>query len=218
MDETEIKSTIARYKQRLQEYGATEKALGWGDKGRSKLRFEILLSQWNFNHSSLVDFGCGFGDLCGYMRERGIRDFNYTGIDINPELLEIARKRYADAEFRCLNLLAEPDFPDVDYVLASGTFNFKIADCFAFVKDAFTCFDKIAKKGFAANFLSNKVDYELSDVYHADPAQILNLAYSFSKNVVLRNDYMPFEFTVFVNKSSRIDEKLTVYEDFVAFV
>ena len=218
MKDSEIKSTIDRYSKRLKEHGATEKALGWGDKGRSKLRFEMLVSQWNFDNASVLDFGCGFGDLCAYMKERGFKNFRFTGIDINPELIAIAKERYPEADFQCLNLLTEPDIAEVDYILASGTFNFKIADCFAFVKDAFTRFDKIAKKGFAANFLSNKVDYELGDVYHADPAQILDLAYLFSKNVVLRNDYMPFEFSVFVNKSAKIDPKLTVYEDYVKFV
>jgi hypothetical protein len=64
------------------------------------------------------------------------------------------------------------------------------------------------------NFLSNKVDYTSDGMYYSDPTWIMDLAYRYSNNIVLRNDYMPFEFTVFVNKFSTIDEKYTIYQEY----
>lgn len=217
MNDVEIKQAIERYNRRLEEFGDTEKALGWGNKGRSSIRFEILLSQWDFTKANVIDFGCGFGDLFAYMAEKGWKDFQYKGVDINPSLITIAKKRYPQAVFEATNLLSDTDNTPVDFVLASGTFNHKLENNFLFVEKAFAKFAQIAQKGFAINFLSNKVDYELENTYHADPADILNLAYSYTNNVVLRNDYMPYEFTVFVNLGERIDEQLTVYERFIKY-
>ncbi|MBY0358797.1 MAG: class I SAM-dependent methyltransferase [Candidatus Obscuribacterales bacterium] len=217
MNDVEIKEAIERYNRRLQEFGATEKALGWGNKGRSRLRFEILLSQWDFNGSTVLDFGCGFGDLFAYLSGKNWQDFHYLGLDINPSLIEVAQKRHPQASFQTIISLADIQDTDIDFILASGTFNHKLNNNFAFVQESFDKFVKIAKKGFAANFLSNKVDYELENTYHADPAAILNLAYTYTNNVILRNDYMPYEFTIFVNLGEAIDKELTVYEQFVKY-
>ena len=69
--------------------------------------------------------------------------------------------------------------------------------------------------GFAVNFLSDKVDYRLPHANHTDPAWVLALCYTFSNNIVLRNDYMPFEFTVFVDCDEPFDKKHAVYKRFL---
>jgi SAM-dependent methyltransferase len=218
MKHSDIEKTIDRYNRRLEEFGETEKALGWGDKGRSQLRFMILTSQWDFSAASVLDFGCGFGDLYAYIAKQQASTFDYLGIDINPSLIEVARKRYPSTNFEVLNILETDDIPQFDYVLASGTFNAKLENNVEFIESCMTRMAKIARKGIAFNFLSNKVDYQSDITFHADPSEILNLFYRFSKNVVLRNDYMPFEFTVFADLAAKIDDRLTVYENYVKFV
>jgi SAM-dependent methyltransferase len=214
MNELEVKAAVDRYNQRLIEYGPTEKALGWGDKGRSRLRFEVLLSQWAFEGASVIDAGCGFGDLFGHMCKTAYPSA-YVGIDINPNLLQVASGRYPNAKFILGNVL-QADLT-ADYVLSSGLFNHKLEDNQTFVAEVFERFNHMSFKGFAANFLSSKVEYEMDNTFHAEPAFVLDLAYRFSNNVVLRNDYMPYEFTVFINKASKIEPNLTVYEEFANF-
>jgi hypothetical protein len=46
---------------------------------------------------------------------------------------------------------------------------------------------------------------------------VLALGYRFSNRVVLRNDYMPFEFTIFVDKRSAFDPARAVYPEFLGW-
>jgi len=218
MKKKEIQETIERYSKRLEQYGVSEMALGWGEKGRSKLRYEILLSQWNFDNSSVLDAGCGFGELLDYMLQKGITNFHYHGMDINNRFIHIAKAKYGDtARFSLKNMLEADEEDEADFILSSGVFNHKLDDNIGFIKATFEKFNSLCRKGFAVNFLSDKVSFRPEHTYHANPPEILALAYQYSNNVVLRNDYMPFEFTVFINKFSEIHPKLTVYQEFVKY-
>ena len=60
----------------------------------------------------------------------------------------------------------------------------------------------ICKKGLAANFLSNlSVKQDDIDSYFADPRLILSFSQSrLSNKVVLRHDYKPNDFTMYIYK------------------
>ena len=210
----EKEATIRRYNRRMTRFGVGEKALGWGEKGRSGLRNEILLSLWDLKSRSILDFGCGFGSLLDHLKARGAPESRYLGIDINPRLIAQARRLHPRARFEVVDVLREGADLSADYVFSSGVFNHRLKDNDGFVRACFARFDEIARRGFAVNFLSSHVDYRLKHTFHSDPARILDLAYRYSNNVVLRNDYMPYEFTVFVNKASAVDPKRAVYEEF----
>lgn len=219
MNSREIEEAIERYNKRLDTFGVSEEALGWGPKGRSRLRYEILISQWDFNNQAVLDFGCGFGNLYEYMIRRNITNLRYTGIDINERLITIAQEQHkGDATFITGNLLTEIFNDRVDYILASGVFNYKLENNFEFISSCFDKFNEISKKGFAVNFLSDKAAIQYESNCYSSPAQILELAYKYSKKVVLRNDYMPYEFTIFVDKTEIIDPELTVYKEYVKYV
>lgn len=217
MTKKEIEATIQRYEKRMTEFGKSPEALGWF-KNRSELRFEILQSRWELSQASVLDFGCGFGDLYRYLTINKELDIQYMGIDINPNLIAAARQEWPEIDFRCSNLLTDSFSETVEYIFASGVFNFQLADNYGFVARCFERFSQIAQKGFAVNFLSNQVDYQLEHTFHADPAKILSYAYQYSRNVVLRNDYMPFEFTVFVDLSEAVDPQYTVFESYRKFI
>ena len=46
----------------------------------------------------IVDFGCGTGDLAARIAESGAV---VTGVDISPEMVELARKKFPDVRFEC---------------------------------------------------------------------------------------------------------------------
>jgi hypothetical protein len=223
MKAKEIQNTIDRYNERLKQFGISEKALGWGDKGRSKLRFEILCSEWDIENKTILDYGCGFGDLYQYIKDTRTDNFKYIGVDINNNFVEIGKSRnYPNAEFYLVSgnageVLA-PFENKIDYIVSSGIFNFKLEDNITYIKQTLDLFNKYAVSGFAANFLSDRVDFKAESNYHSNPGQILNLVYEYGNNVILRNDYMPYEFTVFFNKNKEIDKELNVYSEFIKFI
>lgn len=46
----------------------------------------------------IVDFGCGTGDLAAQIAAKGVE---VIGIDISPEMVERARKKYPQLTFEC---------------------------------------------------------------------------------------------------------------------
>ena len=217
MHEEDIKQIIQIYSDQLRKYGVSPRALGW-DKERANLRFEILCSQWDLNDTSILDFGCGFGDFYDFLIRKNITGFRYEGIDVNPHFIEIAKSQHSQATFKRCNIFRESLESKYDYIFASGVFNDKLNNNLAFIESVLHEFDAYSVKGFAANFLSDKVQYRHEHTFHVDPSYLLNLCYKYSNNIILRNDYMPFEFTVFVNKSAEYDHELAVYNGFVKYV
>lgn len=101
-----------------------------------------------------------------------------------------------------------------DYVLCSGAFNRKFSGRMSNYEFIEKCINKalnIATEGIAFDFLSNHVDYQYEHTFHSDPMKILEMSYKRSRRVILRNDYMPFEFSVFVFKDDSFEKEDTIF-------
>jgi SAM-dependent methyltransferase len=206
--------TIERYKKRYLEFGYSPKTLGW-DKGKQDLRYHVLFEEFDIENKSILDIGCGFGDANLLLKHK-TSSYTYVGIDIVEELILEARKKYADEKY--VTFLVE-DFlqcelrQQFDIVVASGIFNFKLhnADNYAFIKSFMSKAFGLAKEGVAFDFLSDRVDFQYEHTFHSNPMIILEMAYSFSKNVVLKNNYMPFEFCVTLFKDQSFSKEDTIF-------
>jgi SAM-dependent methyltransferase len=216
MKDSEKKRVIQTYNERFAQFGHDPRTLGW-PKRRHKLRYAILLGQWELKGRSILDYGCGFGDMYAFCRERGL-EVDYEGVDINPLLIETGRKRYPEAKLFVRDLLQEGCARTYDYAFSSGVHNIKLDDNWGFTEASFELFDRCCTRGFAVNFLSDRVEYKLEHAHHSDPVRVLELAYRYSNRIVLRNDYMPFEFTVFVDKQDAFDKERVVYPEYADLV
>ena len=95
MNDEEMRIVLERYTRRLATLGPVPKALGW-TKNRHVLRYHVLLEPWRLTTERLLDFGCGFGDLYGYCRER-FPGVQYEGIDLNGDLVAVVELGAVDA-------------------------------------------------------------------------------------------------------------------------
>ena len=215
MNQTEKEKIINRYNTRLNTYGYHPKTLGW-DKERHFLRYHVLLDEWLYDNDSLLDFGCGFGDLYNYIKIKKLK-IQYSGIDINDSLVKEGIRNHKGINLKTMDYLKTATAKKYEYIVASGVHNFKIDDNWNFIKKTFEIFNKTSLKGFAMNFISDKCDTFTDHIYHTNPERILELAYKYSNRVILRNDYMPFEFTIFVNKKIDFDQNKTVYQEFLKY-
>ncbi|MDA8327053.1 MAG: class I SAM-dependent methyltransferase [Nitrospiraceae bacterium] len=127
MEELERQYLISYYDKRVGILGETPAALGWSPKGQ-RARYEAALELFgpaDLEGASLADYGCGMGDFYGFLAEKVIRA-DYRGFDINPGLVEIARRRYPGASFGVLDV-DESRLPrDCDFALICGVFNQRI--------------------------------------------------------------------------------------------
>jgi SAM-dependent methyltransferase len=207
-------SIIERYTRRFGAHGHSPMTLGW-NKGNQEIRFDVLTSQYNFRGKRILDIGCGFGDLIGMLSAKYGDDYIYHGVDLVPALIQEARRLHSgsDATFSCADILDETFAGEYDYAIASGIFNHKMKAItnYTVIEAVMSKAFRLSRDGIALDFLSDKVDYRHAHTFHSSPGKILNLAYRFSRNVVLRNDYMPFEFSVFINKDDSFSQQSSVF-------
>jgi len=211
MKPTDIDNIIDHYNDLFYKHGFSEKAMGWPKK-RNLLRYKILIDDFDLtNEKNILDFGCGLGYFNIYLGKMGI-DIQYEGIDINNNLIEAAIEKQPNLNVKCIDALKHGLNKNYNYIVSCGVHNTKISNNFSFIKKTFQLFNTYSKEGFAMNFLSNKVDYMNKNLYYSSPDKIMKLALEFSNSVLLKHDYMPYEFTVIVNKNDKIYSKLNIYE------
>lgn len=183
-----------RYSTRLNQFGCDPKTLGWDTREHQFYRFDVALEQLPKKEFSITDVGCGFADFKTCLDSAGV-DAQYSGVDINPDLIIEAKKRYPDVAFSVENIL-ETDYqrPRSDWVSAFGVLNFRFAEFsnedFArqFIERAFS----LAGEGLIVDMLSSCYceDYPVEDfVYYYNPARMLEFALSLTPHVRLIHDY-----------------------------
>ena len=213
LSQKDILGISSRYEDRYRKHGYDPRTLDW-DKGKQILRFSILTSQYDFRDKEVLDIGCGFGDLNRVLSRVAGGEYRYLGVDVTQALLSEARSRFGNdnIRFECGDFLAM-DVPESDYAIASGIFNLKLheGDNYMFIDQVMRKAFRLCRAGFAFDFLSDKVDFRKENTFHASPERVLGLSYKLSRNVVLLNNCMPFEFSLFVFKDDSFDPDCTVF-------
>lgn len=212
---------VELYSERYKEYGYDPKTLGWF-KGKQDIRFDVLTSQVDLTGKKILDIGCGFGDLNICLTNKFGR-YSYYGIDVVPVLIEEAQKKYVSTDdipckFYCDDFLKKDFQEKFDYAIASGIFNFKLEG-----QDNYEYVDAVIKKAFdlcsigiAFDFLSDKVDFiKYGHTFHFAPDKILSMGYKYTRNVVFRNDCLPFEFAIFLFKDDSFDKETTIFNRYI---
>jgi SAM-dependent methyltransferase len=221
LSERDSAEVIERYRRYLTQFGRSEQGVGWGRKGRQSERFQVLASRWDLKGKTILDVGCGFGDLLAYLTEQCQIPSRYIGIDVVPDLIEEGYRPTdvdCDIAYICTDFLTWDPENQIDVVLGSGIFNFKLSDGdnYSFIKETVRRSFEIARVGVGFNFLTTRVEYTLSETFHTDPLWILEYALSLSRNVSFRQDYFPFEFSVFIDKRESFDPQIGIFDSFIS--
>lgn len=203
MNKQDTERFLERYGKRLDEFGYSPESLGWGGgKERQNLRFEVLSNIGVMENDSILDIGCGFGDLAKFNRANGWSGI-YTGVDINEQLLEVGRSQHLDLNLILVDILEEKTSLVADWVMSSGLFNAKLyyQSNETFIADMITRMFSFCRKGVAADFMSTYVDYMHPDGYHTSPSWIIDFVKKELKaRCILRMDYLPYEYCVYILK------------------
>jgi SAM-dependent methyltransferase len=188
------------YAERWKEYGYDTRSLGIGSRESQEVRFDVLARIGDLRNASILDVGCGFGDLHSYLEKRGIA-VRYTGLDIQPAFVAEARRRHPQDEFFCADVESfEPKEPP-DYVFISGTFNVKFReDQEAWVFRILRRLFERARSGLGINMLSTYYDpgHFRDDMFYCAPERALAQAHAITRWVALRHDYLPHDFTLYL--------------------
>ena len=175
--------------------------VGWRGHWDQELRFEALLEVVPPEERSftLLDVGCGLGELYGYLRRVGLDDVDYLGIDILPEMVAGARVRHPEGRFELLDLLS-PEVPSdsFDYVLCSGSLNVSVGgDHRLWMEQMLTAMWRHTKKALAVNALDDEGVHVVAGatgtqyITRVDRAWLAGFCRSLTRRLVIREDVLP---------------------------
>jgi cyclopropane fatty-acyl-phospholipid synthase-like methyltransferase len=198
------KATIRHYHHhRIAAYqNGTVEALGWKAEASQVKRFEVLATVGNLDGCTLLDVGCGYGDLKGYL-DQIYSDFTYIGFDQMPEFISEAKKRYGGcpATYFFQTDFSAVDFPKVDYVIASGAFGYRCQNpdfYFEMIRKMYT----VAGRAAAFNMLDAACFPEDDLLIGHDLDRVVAFCDLLSRRVEVISGYLEDDFTVFMHKES----------------
>jgi SAM-dependent methyltransferase len=178
------------------------KALGYGRRSSQEKRFAAALALGSFHGRSLLDAGCGFGDLLAYLGARGVRP-RYTGVDLCPAMIERCKRRFAgsDARFVVADALDYVPEEGFDYVVACGIFGHAPQGTRQRLRPAVAHLFYLAGIGLAVNFLSGCAPRRSPGRLYVYPWDMLQLALGLTPAVRLDHAYLPNDFTLCLYKT-----------------
>lgn len=186
------------YQKAYQMYGDRDaRSVRWSKVGDQLIRFRALIGVADLSDSSVLDVGCGMGELYKYLLQQEI-PVEYTGIDIVPEFIASAKKRFPQTVFKVKDIF---DLKQThDYVLASGALSFKVADNANYYQDMIRHMYALANKAVAFNMLDKHVHVD-DDTYAAySPIEIADFCSTIAERVEVVVDYLPQDFTIYMYK------------------
>jgi SAM-dependent methyltransferase len=198
------KATVLHYHRRRISQFQPEgvKALGWRGLESQRKRFEVLLRLGDFTGSTVLDAGCGYGDLKAFL-DQHCQPFTYIGIDHMPEFINEAKARYggrADTYFyRTDFTLAQ--LPQVDYVIASGAFCYRCAEPGHYFRMIRKLFDA-ARIALAFNMLDGAVFPQHDLLTGHDRGEVTAYCRTLAPRVESISGYLEDDFTVFLHREA----------------
>ena len=189
-------SMMVSYRGMLQKYGDAPEGVGMSRDGQ-RFRFRKLMEIADLRNRRVLDLGCGTGAFYPFLIKRFSR-LDYTGIDLVPEMVEFAQRKYPRARFLSRDFTAECLEETFDYVLISTVFNYAMPNCDAFMQELLTVAFKHATQGLGFNFLSTHVNFSEPEMAYHDPAAVLDFCIqNLTRKVVLHHHYERVDVAVF---------------------
>ncbi len=185
------------YNTRYEEYGRQIKTVGWGSKDDQLLRFEILFRGLNPKGKTILDVGCGLGDLIPFLNDKTRGDYQYIGIDVTSNLIVDSKEKYGKSgiDFFVGDIFSLP-LPAVDIAVLSGALSLKAKGIEKYAIDTMEKMFDLSREAVSLNFLTKYVDFELEKNQHYQPEDVFSSAKKLSNRVNLIHDYPLYEFTI----------------------
>ena len=196
------------YTEKIKLSGANSNGVDWNSKESHLLRFKQLSKVIDLKSNfSILDYGCGYGELINFLNNNKFQKFNYFGYDISNKMIEEANKKHKSKN---IHFSFKEEFlkgKEFDFCIANGIFNVKLnfdeEKWKEYIISTLNEMNKLSLKGFSFNILTSYSDKEFMKnyLYYADPLFFFNYCkLNFSKKVSLVHDYPLYEFSIIVKK------------------
>lgn len=179
----------------------------WGNPAGARLRFEAIMRNIELRNSTLVDVGCGYGDLLGAATASDMVPELCTGLDVVPHFVEEAKRRWPHHVFRVSDASAGGlEGLSANWVVANGLFGHSQPDGqwgerFQEVTSAMW---KASIEGIAYTLVSTHSPRRNPDANYCEPAwAFADAMQRFTKAVVIDHSYLINDMLIVVRKEPR---------------
>ncbi|MDR1893412.1 MAG: class I SAM-dependent methyltransferase [Spirochaetales bacterium] len=210
------------YNPRLSQYTESYQILDWESPEAQRLRFKALAGGVPLSGLSLLDVGCGCGDLFGFLKEEGI-ETDYTGVDILPGMVDKARALYPGGRFYCADVFADsspssdsPKAPPAsgefhpasiyDVVYTSGIFNLNLGNNEEFFLRAIPVLGRLAKQYLVVSLLDTASPDRRNRYYYFSPGAAAKTLRRQGFEIEVVKEYLGNDFTLVGRRPGREPE------------
>ena len=195
----------AYYLDKISEYGPSPQGVDWNGIESQHARFQLLVKHLEIEmDSTILDFGCGYGELLSYLRDRN-NIINYLGYDIVQHSIDTAKGLHNESQASFVSIL--PQSSIWDFVLMSGVFNVKgdvdQVEWSEYVVSTINSLLQRAGKGISFNMLTtfNDEHRRKEHLYYVNPMELVSkLEINPPYTVILNHSYPMWEYTVTILK------------------
>ncbi|KAF0135330.1 MAG: methyltransferase family protein [Candidatus Saganbacteria bacterium] len=204
---------IQYYESLFKQHGDHYLSLDWKSPESQGIRYRVFEDLINMvdkkSDLSVLDVGCGLGHLYDYLKKAGY-NLKYTGYDISPKLIEAAKNKFPSARFEVKDILADKSPGRFDFIFCCGALNISFEEKshhLEFIRSMLLRMFELCNIAVGANFLSSQAVYHLPDdsfrepqYFYSKPEEIVSFAKGMSNRFILRHDYHPGDFTIYIIK------------------
>lgn len=186
----------------------TARVQGWSSLEAQQKRFQALCQPLDFTNKSILDLGCGYGDLKRYidkLNNQQITSSNklacYIGIDQHKAFIKSARLQFvntANTEFINADF-SSMTLPRVDIVMASGSLNYYSREKDYLHKLIIAMYES-ARYAVAFNLLDSRYFTSRKLLVAYEPQEILEFCQSICVNSQLFDHYENNDFTIIMKR------------------
>ncbi len=197
-----IEAIRAYYERRMSPERESYDILDWSSAASQRMRFEILADNVPLAGRSLLDVGCGLGDLAAFLQERDLA-VEYTGVDVLERMIDACRERLPARQFVHADIFTGGDVAPglFDVVFCSGIFNLDLGNNLAFLAGAIRRLLELAREHAVFNLLHARSPFKQQGYFFYDPQEVLALIPPGACDARLIDDYLPNDFTVICRKT-----------------
>lgn len=194
------------YEPRLEKFSENSKVLDWENADAQYKRFKAMTDNINLHGKSVLDIGCGCGDLFGLLKE-GEGESAYTGVDILGKMIERAEAEFPDAAFYCADIFhrdfcADESFgcTSFDITYTSGIFNLNAGNNEEFLKKAVPVLAELADEAFVFNLLDPASSNRDDNYFYFEPEKAIELASAYAGSIRHISGYLDNDYTLICMK------------------
>jgi len=197
-----IHNAVNLYDDAVEKYGNNSSAVLWNDQQTQYIRFKEITNFINIDDNcTILDIGCGNAELYKFLNFNGFKG-EYTGFDINENLLNQARENYKNIDVQNIDILNHNITKQYDYVVLSGLFNSDYGQDMKWVYDMVNAMFKLSTKKVIFNATTTYVNFKSEGHFYVNPLDMIDYCIkNLSQNVTLSHGDLRFNYTVTIDKS-----------------